>query len=200
VIDGPAEAVVGLDEQLDVVQALGATMMLAIPNDGPSLDLPQVVDGFAAICDRAAERALTVALECVPCRPLADLQTSWRIVRESGAPNGGVSLDMMHWQFQSGGPDLDVLRSIPPQHVLHVQLCDAAPGNAPSKEEYIPRALTARLAPGDGIVDIAAVFAVLADIGADPFLSLEVFNTDLASQGSVAMAASLRETLDRLAV
>ena len=72
-----------------------------------------------------------------------------------------------------------------------MQVCDAAPGPS-GTHDYLTEALTARPAPGQGCVDIAALLGVLAEIDADPYFALEVFNGELAARGPSAMAAELR--------
>jgi sugar phosphate isomerase/epimerase len=193
---GPAAAVDHLEEQLDLVEAVGSNRMLAISKD-TSMDLSRAAAGFAAVCDRAAERGLHVTIEFIPCRAVPDLATAWRIVRQSGAANGGLDIDMMHWQHQPGGPDLDLLRSIPGRHVHYVQACDAF-YPTPPLDDYIATAVTARPLPGDGVVDIPAIVAALSEIGADPFFAMEVFNTKLAAEGPEIMAAQVRAAADSL--
>jgi sugar phosphate isomerase/epimerase len=194
--EGPDAAVENLEEQLDLVSALDAEMVLAVSKE-TTMDLSRAAEGFAALCDRAAVRGLRVTIEFIPCRALRDLATAWQVVSRSGAANGGIDIDMMHWQNQPGGPDLDVLRVIPGTHVHYVQLCDAVQP-PPAPEDYIATALTARPLPGDGIVDIRSVIEALGEIGADPFIAMEVFNTGLVAQGPDVMAARLRAAADAL--
>lgn len=194
--DGPDAAVEGLEEELDKVEALGAEMILAIAKP-TELDLSQAAEGFGALCERAATRGVRATIEFIPCRALRDLATAWEVVRRSGAANGGLDLDLMHWQNQIGGPDFDLLRRIPAQHVHYVQVCDAVQP-APALDDYISTALHARPVPGDGIVDIPAFLGALGEIGADPFFAMEVFNADLAAGGPESMAVRLRQSADAL--
>jgi sugar phosphate isomerase/epimerase len=194
--DGPDAAVEGLEEELDQVEALGAEMILAISKP-TELDLSQAAEGFGALCERAAARGVRVTIEFIPCRALRDLATAWEVVRRSGAVNGGLDLDLMHWQNQDGGPDFDLLRRIPARHVHYVQVCDAVQP-APALDDYISTALRARPVPGDGIVDIPAFLRALGEMGADPFFAMEVFNADLVAGGPESMAARLRQAADAL--
>ena len=194
--EGPDAAVEGLEEELDRVEAVGAEMMLAISTP-TELDLSQAAEGFGALCERAATRGVRVTIEFIPCRVLCDLATAWEVVRRSGAANGGLDLDLMHWQNQAGGPDLGLLRRIPAAHLHYVQVCDAV-APAPARDDYISVALRARPVPGDGIVDIPAVLGVLGDMGADPFFAMEVFNAGLAAEGPESMAVRLRQAADAL--
>jgi sugar phosphate isomerase/epimerase len=178
------------DEQLDVASAFGADLLLACTLD-PTMDATRATEGFAALCERAAEHGVRVAIEFLPWSAVPDLATAWQIVQGSGATNGGIVIDMLHWQRQPGGPNLELLRRIPGDRVHYVQVCDAAPGG-PVADDYMTEALTARPVPGQGCVDIAALLGALAEIDADPYFALEVFNAELAARGASAMAAELR--------
>jgi sugar phosphate isomerase/epimerase len=194
--EGPQATTVDLERELDLVDALGAEMVLAVSKE-TSIDIPQAADGFAALCERAADRGVRVTIEFIPCRGLRDLATAWAVVRRSGAVNGGLDIDMMHWHNQPGGPDFELLRTIPATHLHYVQVCDAA-RPAPSPEKYIETAIRARPLPGDGVVDIRALVETLSEAGADPFFAMEVYNAELAAAGPEAMAQRLRAVADTI--
>jgi sugar phosphate isomerase/epimerase len=188
--EGPEAAVADAEVQLAVASAFGADLLLACTL-APTMDAARATEGFAALCDRASEQGVRVAIEFLPWSAVPDLATAWQLVQEAGAANGGIVIDMLHWQRQPGGPNLELLRQIPGDRIPYVQVCDAAPG-PPGNDDYLTEALTARPAPGTGCVDITALLGVLADIDADPWFALEVFNADLAARGAPAMAAELR--------
>jgi 4-hydroxyphenylpyruvate dioxygenase len=192
--EGPQAAVQGLEDQLDILDALGGRLILAVAQQ-TEMDMGRATEGFAALCERAAARDVGVAIEFVPNRALCDLATAWQVIEGSGAPNGGIDLDMKHWQNQPNGPDLALLRSIPGQHVLYVQVCDAYPPTS-GVPQYIPSTIQDRLLPGEGVVDIPGILEALSDIGADPFFAAEVFNAGMALRGPESMAARIREALD----
>jgi 4-hydroxyphenylpyruvate dioxygenase len=192
--EGPQAAIQGLEDQLDILDALGAKLILAVAQQ-TEMDMGRATDGFAALCERAAARDVGVAIEFVPNRALCDLATAWHVIQGSGAPNGGIDLDMKHWQNQPNGPDLPLLRSIPGQHVLYVQVCDAY---APTSgvPQYVPSAIQDRPLPGEGVVNIPGILEALSDIGANPFFAAEIFNAGMALRGPEAMAARIREALE----
>jgi sugar phosphate isomerase/epimerase len=193
-IEGPQAAVKGLEAQLDMVEGLGAKLILAVAQQ-TEMDKAQAVEGFAALCERSAPRGVKVAIEFVPYRALGDLATAWDIIQRSGAANGGIDLDMKHWQNQPGGPDLSLLRDIPGPHVLYVQVCDAYPPT-PGIPQYTKGTIQDRPLPGEGVVDIPGILAALRDVGADPFFAAEVFNADLAARGPESMAARVRKAIE----
>ncbi len=191
--DGPEAAINGFEDQLDTVEAMGAKKVLAVAQQ-TEMDLGRAVEGFAALCERAARREVQVAVEFVPNRALCDLATAWQVVRRSGAANGGIDLDMKHWQNQPNGPDLDLLRTIPGHHVHYVQVCDAYPPDS-AAPQYLPGRVQDRPLPGDGVVDIRGILEALSDIGADPFFAAEVFSASMAARGPESMAARIREAV-----
>jgi sugar phosphate isomerase/epimerase len=150
-------------------------------------------EGFATLCGLAAERDLRVCIEFFRSAAIANLATAWRIVSEAGAPNGGILVDMMHWQRQPGGPDLALLERLPGERIHVVQVCDTT-AEPIAGGDYMTEALSARVLPGEGVVDARALFDVLSKIGADPFFAFEVFSADLAAAGPEAMARTVRQT------
>ncbi len=198
--EGPAAAVETIEAELDVVELLGAELVLACTRGGiTSIDLTQASEGFAALCERAARRGMRVALEAIPSRMPPDLATAWDVVRKSGAANGGLDIDIMHFHYQRGGMDLDLVRSIPGERIYYVQLCDAAFAAPPPDEDYIRVAVSERLLPGDGVADIGGVLEAFRVIGADPWFAMEVYNDALRAQGVDVMARRVWEVGQALA-
>jgi sugar phosphate isomerase/epimerase len=189
---GSAAVLENVEQGLDVLDELGAKLMLACMN-ATAMDFPVAVEGFATLCERAARRGVKVALEFIPPWVPPDLSTAWDLVREAGAGNGGLTIDTMHWHYQKGGPNFELLRSIPGEKFFYVQICDAEYPQMPADKDYITVATTARLAPGDGLVDIPAVLKTLSDLGAEPFYAMEVYNAELSAQGAGVMAKKLHE-------
>ncbi|MBW2269222.1 MAG: sugar phosphate isomerase/epimerase [Deltaproteobacteria bacterium] len=171
---------------LDVAARYGAKTVAGVVL-GPSLDsFDAAVSGFAYLGERAAERGLGICVEWLPWTGLPDLGTAWKLVQDTGLDNVGLIVDAWHWLRQPGGPDLETLRQIPGERIHCVQL-DDAPAQPPG-DDILAETMAARLLPGDGDVDYAALFAVLDEIGADPIWAPEVFNTELLALGPDEMA------------
>jgi sugar phosphate isomerase/epimerase len=113
-------------------------------------------------------------------------------VRESGARNGGICLDFMHFDRQPGGPDYDLLREIPGEYITYVQPTDAPADVVESPEGYMTQCITERPLPGDGVIDIDRMVKAVEATGAEPFLAFQVCNPALAAEGADVMAAKLR--------
>lgn len=174
---------------------VGAEEVLAVSLDETSIDLDVAATGFAYLCDLAARHGLRVGLEFLPWTAIPDLRTAWTLVERAGRGNGGLVLDSWHWQRQPGGPDFDVLRSIPPDriHVLQINDAPRAPDGALADET-----MTRRLLPGDGDIDLRGLVDALDEMGAEPMVAPEVFNTELAALGPEEAARRMGDATRRV--
>lgn len=183
--DGPGPAVTAEVEQVGALaERLGAGLVLAVTLE-PVIDEARAADGFAQLCEGLAPSGTGACVEFLPWTGLPTLAAAHRLVAAAGAPNGGLLLDTWHWQRQPGGPAPEVLASVPGERIMALQLCDAA---AEPEADLATAAMTARLPPGDGSVDLASVLAILDDLGAHPFVASEVFAPDLLADGPVLAA------------
>jgi sugar phosphate isomerase/epimerase len=182
--NGNREVILGEAEPLlDLAAAVGAKVLMAVTLL-PVLPANAHV-GLAILCDAAAERGVDVAVEFLPWSGIADLATAWRLVQACGRENVGLVIDSWHWMRQPGGPDLAALRDIPPERILVLQLNDAPQTGA---VDLLEETMTRRLPPGEGDIDLRGLLRVLAELGADPLVAAEVFNTQLAAGGAISMA------------
>jgi sugar phosphate isomerase/epimerase len=157
---------------------MAVTMAPTIPDVAVSRrHLDQLVRAVSA-------HGATVCVEFFAWSALNDLRTAWDLV--APVSDVGLVLDTFHWQRQPGGPDWELLSSLPGDRVSYVQLADAGPTPMADPET---EAMTARLLPGEGVVDFARVLDVLDVIGADPFVATETFNPGFVARVGVDAAA-----------
>jgi sugar phosphate isomerase/epimerase len=175
---------------VDVAARLGAPTVAACCLEPQVESWVVGVAGFRALCDAARDVGLRVCVEFLPGTGIPDLATAWRLLEESGAENGGILLDMMHWHRQKGGPDFALLEQVPGDRIHYVQICDTVTGPV-RPDRYMAEAMSDRRLPGQGTVDIARLLNTLEQIGADPWFAYEVFNHSLAAEGVDAMAQRL---------
>lgn len=194
---GPEGAARDADEMLDTASTIGAGLLHAACME-QSIDLPRAADGFAVLCERAAARGLKVGLEFIPYYAVPDLSTAWQIVEASGAENGGICLDWMHWQRQPGGPDPDLLRSIPGKHITYVQPSGTPDELTTTSDTYLRQCVTQRPLPDDSNFDTPMFLDCLAHNGAQPYVAYQVCNTEMAEAGAEKMAAALRANAARI--
>src|SRR2546422_560660 len=75
---------------------------------------------------------------------------AWRTGEGAGQAKGGILLDLWHWHRQPGGPAFELLSRIPGERIHYVQVCDATDSPQP---DVFAGAMSARVLPGDGVVD-----------------------------------------------
>jgi sugar phosphate isomerase/epimerase len=160
------------DALLDASAELGARSLIAQAADS---DLARATDHFAALCDAARLRNLTVDLEFVTWTETRDLDRAARIVRGADRCNGGVLVDTLH--FSRSGCSVAALAALPRSWCHFAQLCDA-PGAAPdSVEGLIYAARNERLFLGEGGLDLRGILKALPH---DIPYSLEIPRASLA--------------------
>ncbi len=166
----------GEAELFAVADALGARSLNAVDIFGGPWSLDDAAESFAGLCARAAEHGLLVQLEFLPWSKIPDLDAAWSVVRQAGAPNGGLAVDAWHY-FRSGSAGQNTLRTLPGHRIVGVQLCDAP---AAAEPDPIHATLHERLLPGLGELDLAGLIADLRATGTTAPIGVEVFSDALA--------------------
>ena len=117
---------------LDVSARAGASYVIAATIE-PGLP---AAAGLGTLCDLAAERGLSISLEFLPFSGLPNIASAVRVLEAADRANLGLVIDLWHWQ--RGGPDLETLRSVPPERIHLLQLNDAAaaPGRGSDAREH----------------------------------------------------------------
>ena len=177
------------------VEATGASLVLTACL-GPTLpDVDEGRDELTRLARRVGPAGASVAVEFLPWTGVPNLAAAWDLV----APLDdcvGLVIDAWHWLRQPGGGDLDLLASIPSERILYLQLSDAPA--APSGE-LVVETMEARLLPGDGAMDFAALLECVGPTAIDPFIAIEMFNPSfVAERGALAAAEAMREAAERV--
>lgn len=153
-------------------------------------------EGFAALCDRAAEHGLLVALEPQACSAVADLSAAVAIVRGAGRPNGGLNLDVWH-RTRGGWPPTE-LSALAPEEIVVVQLDDGP--MTPVTDDYLEECTRYRSAPGEGEFDLTGFVNAVYATGTQAPISIEVLSDELdqlpPAQVAERLAAGTRRVLD----
>jgi sugar phosphate isomerase/epimerase len=133
---------------------------------------PTATEGFAALCERAAEHGLLVALEPQGCSSITDLDTATAIVADAGQPNGGLNLDVWH-QTRCDWP-LPSLRRLAPEQIVVIQVDDGP--EHPVTDDYLDECTRYRSAPGQGDFDVDGFLRALLATGTTAPVSVEVLS------------------------
>ena len=163
-------------EQLafELADAVGARHVVAVGAlTGEARDT--AAEGFAGLCDRAADHGLLVALEPQACSTIADLRSAVAIVRAAGRPNGGLNLDIWH-ATRGAWPQVE-LAALNGDEIVVVQIDDGP--LTPVTDDYLAECTHYRTAPGEGEFDITGFLTVVYGTGTAAPVSVEVMSDEL---------------------
>jgi sugar phosphate isomerase/epimerase len=163
---------------IDAAAELGARHILA---SGDDPDEPRLAARFAELCELAGRSGLTVDLEFVPWMSIADLALAARLVRTVARANFGIAVDALH--FDRSHSRLSDLAALPRTWFRYVQLCDAPAVWAPDRASLMHAAVSERLFPGEGAIDLAGLLRALP---AGIPIALEVPTATLAQTAPAA--------------
>ena len=141
---------------IDAAAEMGARHVLATGDDP---DEPRLAARFAELCELAGRSGLTVDLEFVPWMSIADLALAARMVRAVARANFGIAVDALH--FDRSRSRLSDLAALPRTWFRYVQLCDAPGVWASDRASLLHAAVSERLFPGDGAIDLVGLLRAL---------------------------------------
>lgn len=187
------------DHVIAIAEAVGARGITVAELRGVDCPPDEAAKAFAALCDRAADAGLHVALEFVPTGRIPDLATAWPIVEGAGRANGGLLVDS--WHVFRGTPDLGLLAALPADAIRSIQISDAPAAPEPDLDHAM---MHDRLLPGEGALDLAGFIAVLRRTGTSAPLGVEVFSdalaalpmADIAQRCAASARRMIGETID----
>jgi sugar phosphate isomerase/epimerase len=176
----------------EMADEFGVRYLQAIgPYDCP---FDQAVQGFARLCDAAAEHGLLVGIEWLPYTNIATAADAARIVHAADRPNGGYCPDI--WHHVRGDGDLSSIRALDPMRVFAVQMNDGP--LVAIDDDYKADCLAHRVAPGDGEFDCVEFVRTLAEMGVTAPISLEVANTTLWAEPAETTARAAHDGMRRV--
>jgi sugar phosphate isomerase/epimerase len=174
----------GEDQIFHLADVVGARSLNAVDVFGGQWDLDEAAEGFAALCDRAAEHGLLVHLEWLAWSKIPTLEAAERIVALADRTNGGLNVDTWHCA-RSGTAPVDLL-AVPPERVFAIQLDD---GPAEPEADLLRATLHERRLPGEGAFDLQGYLDALRSTGVTAPLGVEVFSDELHDLGPMEAAA-----------
>lgn len=150
-------------------------------------------EAFGALCDRAAEHGLRVALEFVPYTDIPDVAAAAGIVLAADRPNGGLCVDC--WHFFRGNPDLDALAAVPADKIFMIQINDGP--LTPDEPNRRRDAIHNRRLPGAGEFDLRGWLQAMDRPGLAATVSVEVYSDALRALDPRVAATQAHESTRR---
>jgi sugar phosphate isomerase/epimerase len=135
--------------------------------------LHRLVEAFAGLCKEAREYGATIGYEIMPGAVIGNLEDALTVVRDSGARNGGIVLDISDVAFL--GITCEQIRQIPLPLLVSVELNDGTRPGSPMEDPSRVRRFC-----GEGEFDIKGFIRCLREMGYDGPWAVEVFSKELA--------------------
>ncbi len=152
--------------------------------------IEEAAQGFARLCDRAAETGTQVGLEPIPVQETESIAIAREIVERAGRSNGGICVDS--WHLVRGGNHWDQLESLPGELVVSIQINDGP--QEPEHDQYIEDCLINRRLCGEGEFDLIRFVKTLDRIGATAPYSVEIISSDLWAMDPFVVAQQMADT------
>ena len=162
---------------IDEAEALGAPLVVLVCGADPGQPLAesrrQIVDGIAAVLDRAGQAGVKLAIE--PLHPMyADTRSAVNTLRQANemcdrldSPLVGVAVDVYHLWWD---PDLqsEIQRSGLAGRILAFHVCD---WRSPTEDLLNDRGLM-----GEGCINVPEIRGWVEENGFDGFIEVEIFS------------------------
>lgn len=154
---------------------LGLTSIMAVPSyDAGTCQRSDLIDGFGKLCDRARTEGYWVDIEFMPFRGMANLSDAWDIVKAVNPGNAGILIDV--WHFSKGAYELDLLRTIPGEYLVGMQVDDGMMRQVGSS--LFDDTSNYRNFPGEGEMAVVEIIKIVADKGHLRHVGPEVFSLE----------------------
>jgi sugar phosphate isomerase/epimerase len=155
--------------ELEVAAQLGARRVIS---SVWTANRTYAIDSLGRLCGIAGKLGLQVSLEFVTWSNAPRLRDAVGLMGAVRQPNCGLLIDTLH--FHRSRVRLEELDEVPSERFHFVHLCDAPREIPATAGELIRTGREARLDPGEGGIDLAAIISRLPRV---PY-SLEIPNLD----------------------
>jgi len=184
-------------QALEMCSELGLRGILAVAGyDKNSLNQDVLIEGFQNLCSRADKIGVRVDLEFMPFWGLPDLASAWAIVGPAQCPNAGITVDT--WHFSKGNPDFDLLKRLPGELFVSVQVNDGFKRQVSGS--LFEDTIRYRKFPGEGDLPTVEILKILNAKGHLRSIGPEVFsdeaNAMTPEEAGRKCASTLRNVLD----
>ncbi|MGB8352847.1 MAG: sugar phosphate isomerase/epimerase [Chthoniobacteraceae bacterium] len=182
-------------ENAKLLSVLGGTNMV-VGTDGPksgqdgdAVDaLDVLAKGIRSVADRIAEYGVNILIEFNWSPVVKSLRTASEIVRRSGAPNAGVLFDPAHYHCTPTKFDQLTPENVATIKHVHVNDMRDKPGELSNCNDD-------RELPGNGILDLSAIFGRIAELGYKGDFSIEMFSQTLWALPPAEAARQMYQSL-----
>lgn len=153
---------------LEASEVLGAHHIKVGDFKNTPVEMPRLIDSFAALCADGAKHGQTIGFEFMASAMIHELDDCLAMVEGAAAPNGGLIVDIAH--TNALGITNEQVTAIPGRYMVSVELGDnhrrTTPGYDPGARRFC----------GEGELDVRGFIAAARATGYAGPWAIEVFN------------------------
>ena len=179
-------------ENARLLAELGARAMV-VGTDGPADasvadPIGILAAEFAAVAEAAKDTGVALCIEFNWSPIIKSVRGAFELARRSGAPNVGILFDPAHYHCTSSKFEHLTAETVP--YIKHVHVDDMR--NIPGE---LSNCNSDRALPGQGCLDLKALFGKLEEFGYDGYFSIEMFSDDLWAKPAAESAKLMYDSM-----
>jgi sugar phosphate isomerase/epimerase len=159
---------------LEAAHVLGARHVKVGDLFNSAVELPELVEGFAALCSEAREYGTKILFELMPFARINTLADALELVTSADAPNGGIVFDL--WHLVKLGISYEDVARFPLRFIGGVEIND---GTFTAPWSLFEDTINHRRLCGEGEFDVRGFVKTMLTAGYEGPWGIEVLNSDL---------------------
>jgi sugar phosphate isomerase/epimerase len=159
---------------LEAARVLGAHHIKVGDLFNSPVELPELIEGFAALCGEARDCGTGILFELMPFARINSLADALELVTSADASNGGIVLDL--WHLVKLGIAYEDVSRFPMRFIGGIEINDGT-FNAPWS--LFEDTINHRRLCGEGEFDVRGFVATMLDAGYKGPWGVEVLNSEL---------------------
>jgi sugar phosphate isomerase/epimerase len=159
---------------LEAARVLGARHVKVGDLFNSPVELPELVEGFAALCNEAREYGTRILFELMPFARINTLADALELVTSADAPNGGIVLDL--WHLVKLGISYEDAARFPMRFIGGIEIND---GTFTAPWSLFEDTINHRRLCGEGEFDVRGFVTTMLDAGYTGPWGIEVLNGEL---------------------
>jgi sugar phosphate isomerase/epimerase len=159
---------------LEAAHVLGARHVKVGDLFNSAVELPELVEGFAALCSEAREYGTKILFELMPFARINTLADALELATSADAPNGGIVFDL--WHLVKLGISYEDVARFPLRFIGGVEIND---GTFTAPWSLFEDTINHRRLCGEGEFDVRGFVKTMLTAGYQGPWGIEVLNSDL---------------------
>ncbi|MGO8854140.1 MAG: sugar phosphate isomerase/epimerase family protein [Steroidobacteraceae bacterium] len=159
---------------LEAARVLGARHVKVGDLFNSAVELPELVEGFAALCSEARQYGTKILFELMPFARINTLADALELVTSADAPNGGIVFDL--WHLVKLGISYEDVARFPLRFIGGIEIND---GTFTAPWSLFEDTINHRRLCGEGEFDVRGFVKTMLTAGYDGPWGIEVLNSEL---------------------